>query len=64
MHTCVRFGISGQKLKKFLHYGKPVDAETAVREEYCTLGWIMEGLIERAGFHIDKKEYFEGLGSI
>ncbi|TRZ87949.1 MAG: class I SAM-dependent methyltransferase [Methanosarcinales archaeon] len=37
-----------------------VDAETAVREEYSTLGWIMEGLLERAGFHIDRKEYFEG----
>lgn len=36
------------------------DVETAVREEYTTLGWIMEGLLERAGFHIDKKEYSEG----
>ncbi len=37
-----------------------IDVETAVREEYSTLGWIMEGLLERAGFHIDKKEYSEG----
>ncbi|MBU3968508.1 MAG: class I SAM-dependent methyltransferase [Euryarchaeota archaeon] len=37
-----------------------IDVETAVREEYTTLGWIMEGLLERAGFHIDKKEYSEG----
>jgi putative AdoMet-dependent methyltransferase len=41
-----------------------VDVETAVREEYSTLGWIMEGLIERAGFHIDKKEYFEGFMAV
>ena len=41
-----------------------VDAETAVREEYSTLGWIMEGLLERAGFHIDKKEYFEGFMAV
>jgi putative AdoMet-dependent methyltransferase len=41
-----------------------VDVETAVREEYSTLGWIMEGLIERAGFHIDKKEYFEGFMTV
>ncbi len=41
-----------------------VDAETAVREEYSTLGWIMEGLLERAGFHIDKMEYFEGFMAV
>ncbi len=41
-----------------------VDAETAVREEYSTLGWIMEGLIERAGFHIDNKEYYEGFMAV
>ncbi|MDD5615106.1 MAG: methyltransferase domain-containing protein [Candidatus Methanoperedens sp.] len=41
-----------------------VDAETAVREEYSTLGWIMEGLLERAGFNIDKKEYFEGFMAV
>ena len=41
-----------------------VDAETAVREEYSTLDWIMEGLLEKAGFHIDKKEYFEGFMAV
>ncbi len=41
-----------------------LDAETAVREEYSTPGWIMEGLLERAGFHIDKKEYFEGFMAV
>jgi len=37
-----------------------VDSETAAREEYSTLGWIMEGLLDGAGFHIDKIEYSEG----
>lgn len=32
-------------------------AETHVREEYSTCGWIMEGLLERAGFQIDEANY-------
>ncbi len=32
-------------------------AQTHVREEYSTYGWIMEGLLERAGFHIDETDY-------
>jgi len=40
------------------------DVETAVREEYSTLGWIMEGLLERAGFRIDNKEYYEGFMAV
>jgi putative AdoMet-dependent methyltransferase len=32
-------------------------AETHVREEYSTWGWIMEGLLERAGFRIDAADY-------
>jgi putative AdoMet-dependent methyltransferase len=32
-------------------------AETHVREEYSTCGWIMEGLLERAGFQIDDADY-------
>ena len=32
-------------------------AETHVREEYSTCGWIMEGLLERAGFRIDDADY-------
>lgn len=31
-------------------------AETHVREEYSTCGWIMEGLLERAGFQIDEAD--------
>ncbi len=33
------------------------EAETHVREEYSTCDWIMEGLLERAGFSIDEAEY-------
>jgi ubiquinone/menaquinone biosynthesis C-methylase UbiE len=34
-------------------------AETHVREEYSTCGWIMEGLLERAGFQIDEATYVD-----
>jgi len=34
-------------------------AETHVREEYSTCGWIVEGLLERAGFRIDDADYRE-----
>jgi len=32
-------------------------AATHVRQEYSTCGWIMEGLLERAGFRIDEADY-------
>ncbi len=32
-------------------------AQTHVRDEYSTCGWIMEGLLERAGFEIDEADY-------
>jgi putative AdoMet-dependent methyltransferase len=32
-------------------------AQAHVREEYSTCGWIMEGLLERAGFRIDDVDY-------
>ncbi len=31
-----------------------------VKNEYSTMGWIMEGMIERAGFNILRKDYREG----
>ena len=31
--------------------------ETHVREEYSTFAWILEGLLERAGFEIFEREY-------
>lgn len=40
------------------------DFATAVREEYTTLDWIMEGLLKRAGFSIDKADYFEGFMAV
>jgi len=36
------------------------DIEAHIRDEYSTLDWIMEGLIEKAGFCIDKLEYHNG----
>lgn len=40
------------------------DFETATREEYTTLDWIMEGLLRKAGFYIDKAEYSEGFMAV
>ncbi|HEY9247334.1 MAG TPA: class I SAM-dependent methyltransferase [Candidatus Methanoperedens sp.] len=40
------------------------DFEIATREEYTTLDWIMEGLLRRAGFYIDKAEYSEGFMAV
>ena len=37
------------------------EAEMHLREEFSTYDWIMEGLLERAGFHIDEAEYGQGL---
>ena len=39
--------------------GKEValDTETEIREEFSTLDWIMEGLLIKAGFYIEKVEY-------
>jgi putative AdoMet-dependent methyltransferase len=37
--------------------GMKWDLETHFRQEYSTCGWIMEGLLERAGFRIDKADY-------
>ncbi len=39
------------------------DFEIATREEYTTLEWVMEGLL-RAGFHIDKADYFDGFMAV
>jgi putative AdoMet-dependent methyltransferase len=32
-------------------------AQTHMRDEHSTCGWIMEGLLERAGFQIDEADY-------
>lgn len=36
------------------------DIEAHIKNEYSTLDWVMEGLIQRAGFSIDKLDYHEG----
>jgi putative AdoMet-dependent methyltransferase len=36
---------------------RPGAAQTHVRDEYSTCGWIMEGLLKRAGFQIDEADY-------
>jgi len=33
------------------------DFTTHVREEFSTYAWIIEGLLERAGLHIEHKAY-------
>lgn len=37
------------------------DARRHVRQEHSTFTWIMEGLLERAGFRIDTKAYHDGV---
>jgi putative AdoMet-dependent methyltransferase len=34
--------------------------ETHIRDEYSTYDWVMEGMLTRAGFHIDGARYSEG----
>lgn len=41
--------------------GGQARAETHLRDEYSTCSWIMEGLLERAGFEIDTVDYQQGL---
>jgi putative AdoMet-dependent methyltransferase len=40
-----------------------VEAETHIRDEHSTYDWIMEGLLERAGFCIDSAGYVDGFGA-
>ena len=36
------------------------EAKIHIREEYSTYDWVMEGLLERAGFKIESAEYGDG----
>ncbi len=36
------------------------DTEIAIRDEFSTCDWIMEGLIRRAGFEIERMDYHDG----
>lgn len=38
----------------------PDYTESHIRNEYSTLSWIMEGMIERAGFTINRADYKDG----
>lgn len=40
------------------------EVEITIRDEYVTFDWIMEGLLERAGFKIDNISVVSGFGSI
>ena len=42
----------GDQMKKEL--------ETHFRQEFSTYDWVMEGLLEKAGFEIEKANYREG----
>jgi len=33
------------------------DLETHIKDEYSTIDWIVEGLLKRAGFNIEKTQY-------
>ena len=38
-------------------------AESHIRREFSTFGWIMEGLLTRAGFEIERADYSERLAA-
>ena len=40
------------------------DLATSIKEEYYTSDWIMEGLLQRAGFIIEKAEYKDGFMAV
>jgi putative AdoMet-dependent methyltransferase len=40
--------------------GTPQDILIHIRDEHSTMGWILEGMIERAGFEIERAEYRAG----
>jgi SAM-dependent methyltransferase len=40
--------------------GTPRDILVHIRDEHSTIGWMMEGMIERAGFSIQRADYRAG----
>lgn len=38
----------------------PQDIVTHIRDEHSTMSWVMEGMIERAGFEIERADYRGG----
>jgi putative AdoMet-dependent methyltransferase len=39
------------------------EVETHLRDEHSTYDWVMEGLLTRAGFHIDSAQYADGFSA-
>jgi putative AdoMet-dependent methyltransferase len=39
------------------------EVETHIRDEFSTFDWVMEGLLCRAGFHIDSADYDNSFGA-
>jgi len=39
------------------------EIEQGIRDEYITLDWIMEGILERAGFKIEKADCYNAFGA-
>jgi ubiquinone/menaquinone biosynthesis C-methylase UbiE len=39
------------------------EIETHIRDEYSTYDWVMEGMLRRAGFHIESAEYNDSFGA-
>ncbi len=39
------------------------ELEAHIRDEYSTFDWIMEGILERSGFHIENTQYTDGFGA-
>jgi len=40
-----------------------VEVETHIRDEFSTFDWVMEGLLQRAGFQIDRADYDDQFGA-
>lgn len=40
--------------------GTPTDILVHIRDEHSTMGWILEGMMERAGFEIERSDYRAG----
>lgn len=40
--------------------GTPTDILVHIRDEHSTLGWVLEGMIERAGLKIERADYRAG----
>ena len=53
-----------EKIRKAAGTEMATDMETAIRDEYSTMGWVMEGLLRQAGFTIERSQYMDGFIAI